>query len=49
MRRLVILLALADGESVAVVGLAGGKVVSRTPVAAAAVGYSPAVRLWTFS
>jgi DNA-binding beta-propeller fold protein YncE len=40
--------ALTDGESVAVVGLAAGKVVSRKPVAAAALGYSPAGRLWTF-
>jgi hypothetical protein len=41
--------ALTDGESVAVVSLAGGRVVSRTPNAAAALGYSPAGRLWTFT
>ena len=42
-------IALADGENVAVVGLAMGKVVTRRPVAAAALGYSPAGRLWTFT
>jgi hypothetical protein len=41
-------IALADGETVAVVGLAAGKVVARRPVAAAALGYSPTGRLWTF-
>ena len=42
-------IALADGENVAVVGLRVGKVVTRKAKAAAALGYSPAGRLWTFS
>ena len=41
-------IALADGETVAVVGLAAGKLVARKPVRAAALGYSPAGRLLTF-
>jgi hypothetical protein len=41
--------ALADGKSVAVVGLAEQKVVDRNPVKATAVGYSPDGKLWTFS
>lgn len=39
-------LALADGETVAVLSLRQRKVVSRSRAAAAAVGYSPAGRLW---
>jgi hypothetical protein len=42
-------IALADGENVAVVGLRAGKVVTRKAKAAAALGYSPTGRLWTFS
>jgi DNA-binding beta-propeller fold protein YncE len=42
-------IALADGENVAVVGLQAGKVVTRKDKAAAALGYSPTGRLWTFS
>lgn len=42
-------IALADGERVAVVGVAAGKVVARRPTAAAALGYSPTGRLWTFT
>jgi hypothetical protein len=41
-------IALADGETVAVVGLTAGKLVARKSVAAAAVGYSPTGRLRTF-
>jgi hypothetical protein len=41
--------ALADGKTVAVVGLAERKVVERNPVKATAVGYSPDGTLWTFS
>jgi hypothetical protein len=41
--------ALADGKSVAVVGLAEQKVIDRNPVKATAVGYSPDGKLWTFS
>ena len=41
-------LALADGETVAVVGLTARKLVARKAVRAAALGYSPAGRLRTF-
>jgi len=41
--------ALADGKSVAVLGLAERKIVERNPVKATAVGYSPDGKLWTFS
>jgi hypothetical protein len=41
--------ALADGKSVAVVGLSERKVLERSPVKATAVGYSPDGKLWTFS
>ena len=41
--------ALADGETVAVLALAQRKVVSRTTRKAAALGYSPAGRLWTLT
>ena len=42
-------LALADGRSVAVVGLAEQKVLERNAKKATAVGYSPDGTLWTFS
>jgi hypothetical protein len=42
-------IALADGETVAVVGLTEQKVVQRNPAKATAVGYSPDGTLWTFS
>jgi len=42
-------IALADGEHVAVIGLSAARVVSRRATTAAAVGYSPSGRLWTFS
>jgi hypothetical protein len=42
-------IALADGETVAVVGLAERKVVQRTKAHAVALGYSPAGRLWQLS
>jgi hypothetical protein len=38
--------ALADGETVAILGLAQHKVVERTPGKAIALGYSPDGRLW---
>ncbi len=41
--------ALADGKSVAVVGLTEQKVIDRNPIKATAVGYSPDGKLWTFS
>src|SRR5919198_2920920 len=41
--------ALADGKTVAVVGLAEQKVLERNPGKATAVGYSPDGKLWTFS
>jgi hypothetical protein len=41
--------ALADGRTVAVVGLVERKVVERNPKRATAVGYSPDGTLWTFS
>lgn len=41
--------ALADGKTVAVVGLAEQKVLERNPMKATAVGYSPDGKLWTFS
>jgi hypothetical protein len=41
--------ALADGETVAVVGLNERKVLERNPAKAIAVGYSPAGTLWTFN
>jgi hypothetical protein len=41
--------ALADGESVAVLSLGQRKVVSRTTKKANALGYSPTGRLWTLS
>jgi hypothetical protein len=41
--------ALADGETVAILGLAEKKVVERNSVKATAVGYSPDGKLWTFS
>jgi DNA-binding beta-propeller fold protein YncE len=41
-------IALADGETVAVVGLTAGKLVARKPARAAALGYSPTGRLRTF-
>jgi len=42
-------LALADGETVAVVGLAGRELLSRRSARAVAIGYSPAGRLWTLT
>ena len=42
-------LALADGETVAVVGLARRAVLSRTTRRAVALGYSPAGRLWALT
>ena len=42
-------LALADGETVAVVGLARRTMLSRTSEKAVAVGYSPSGRLWTLT
>ena len=41
--------ALADGKTVAIVGLAERKVVDRSPVKATAVGYAPDGKLWTFN
>lgn len=41
--------ALADGETVAVLGLAQRKVVSRTARKATALGYSPTGRLWALT
>ena len=42
-------IALADGESVAVLGLADRKVLSRTTRKANALGYSPTGRLWALT